>query len=74
MFIYNLKLNKKFCGILFSIICFILLAISICKILNEIKQENKSESIKNNYSIPSPDIAELTPENYCNILKEVHED
>ena len=78
MFIYNLKLNKKTWGkvliVLFSITCFILLAISICKILNEIKQENKSESVKNNYSIPSPDIAELTAENYCNILKEVHED
>lgn len=78
MFIYNLKLNKKFWGkfliILFSIICFILLAISICKILSEIKNENKNETIKNNYSIPSPDIAKITPENYCNILKEVHED
>ena len=78
MFIYNLKLNKKFLGklliTLFSIICFILLAISICKILTEIKNESNNETIKNNYSIPSPDIAELTSENYCNILKEVHED
>ena len=78
MFIYNFKLNKKFCGkiliALFSIICIGLLAISICKILLEVKEENKKEVIKDNYSIPSPDVAELTPENYCNILKEVHED
>ena len=78
MFIYNFKLNKKFWGkfliALFSIICIGLLAISICKILSEVKEENKKEIVKDNYSIPSPNIAELTSENYCNILKEVHED
>ena len=78
MFIYNLKLNKNNWGknliLLFSIICFILLAISIYKILNEIKTESKKSILKDNYSIPSPKIAELTSENYCNILKEVHED
>lgn len=78
MFIYNFKLNKKGFGkiliALFSIICLILLAISIVKILDEVKEENKKEIVKDNYSIPSPDIAEITPENYCNILKEVHED
>jgi len=77
MFIYNLKLNKK--GIskilitLFSLVCLILLAISISKILTEVKKENQKETIKDNYSISSPDIAEITPDNYCNILKEVHE-
>ena len=78
MFIYNFKLNKKFWGKfligLLSVICLILLAISISKILNEVKNESKKETVKNNYSIPSPDVAELTSENYCNILKEVHED
>ncbi len=78
MFIYNFKLNKKFFSkvliVIFSIICCILLAISICKILKEIKTNKDNEIVKNNYSIPSPDIAELTPENYCNVLKEVHED
>ncbi len=78
MFIYNFKVNKKFWGkiliILFSIICALLLAISICKIFSEIKEEKNREIVKNNYSIPSPDVAELTSENYCNILKEVHED
>lgn len=77
MFIYNLKLNKKNYGKLiiafFSIICIILLGISISKILNEIKTESQKEIIRDNYSIPSPKIAELTAENYCNILKEVHE-
>lgn len=78
MFIYNLKVNKKFFSkvliALISVFCCILLAISICKILNEVKSENKNEIVKNNYSIPSPDIAKITPENYCNILKEVHDD
>lgn len=77
MFIYNFKLNKK--GIskiliaLFSLICLILLAISITKILAEVKKESQKELVKDNYSIPSPDIANITPENYCNILKAVHE-
>lgn len=78
MFICNFKLNKTFWGKVLisfiSIICLILLAISISKIIKEIKTENKKELVKDNYSILSPDIAELTPENYCNILKEVHED
>ena len=77
MFIYNFKLNKKFWSkiviTVFSIICCLLLAISICKILKEVKEEKNNEIVKNNYSIPSPDVAELTSENYCNILKEVHE-
>ena len=77
MFIYNLKLNKKFWGkfliTTFSLICLVLLAISIVKIFNEIKQESNSEIVKNNCSIPSPEVAELTSENYCNVLKEVHE-
>ena len=78
MFIYNLKLNKKFWGkvliALISIIAIGLLSVSICKILSEIKEEKNKEIVKNNYSIPSPKIAELNSDNYCNILKEVHED
>ena len=77
MFIYHLKLNKKkFSKILIallSIICLILLAISISKILEEIKKEKQKEFIQDQYSIPSPSIAEISPDNYCNILKEVHE-
>ena len=77
MFIYNFKLNKKGISkiiiVLFSLICIVLLAISISKILTEVKKESQKEIVKDNYSIPSPDIAEITPENYCNILKAVHE-
>jgi len=58
---------------MFSIVCLLLLAVSIVKILGEIKQENSKEIVKDEFSIPSPDIAEISPENYCNILKEVHE-
>ena len=81
MFIYNFnlnKLNKKSLGkiliVIFSIICLILLAISISKILNEIKTENQKEIITDDCSIPHQDLSQLTPENYCNVLKEVHED
>lgn len=78
MFIYNFKINKKFFVkaliALFSVICMILLAISIVKILNEVKAETNKETITDNCSIPSPEIAEINSKNYCNILKEVHED
>ena len=50
MFIYNLKVNKKFFSkvliALISVFCCILLAISTCKILNEVKNENKNPKTK----------------------------
>ncbi len=77
MFIYNFKCSKKGIAkalmLIFIIICFILLGISISKILSEIREESTKEVVTDNCSIPSPEIAELTSENYCNILKEVHE-
>jgi putative membrane protein len=77
MFICNFKVNKKafFKGliILFTIIALILLAISISKIFKEIKNSKSNEVTTVNDTIPSPDVAVLTEENYTNILKEVHE-
>lgn len=77
MFIYNLKVNKKkltkICILIFIIIALILLAIASSKIFEEIKNTSNNETISVNDSIPQPDIAELTSENYTDILKEVHE-
>lgn len=78
MFICNFKLNKKkitkFLIIIFALIALILLAISSSKIFEEIKKAISTEEItKISDSIPTPEIAELTSENYTNILKQVHE-
>lgn len=77
MFICNFKLNKKkiakFFIFIFIIIALILLAISATKIFGEIKKASNSETTTVSDTIPSPDIAELTNENYTDILKEVHE-
>lgn len=74
MFICNFKLNKKIISkiilILACIICFILLAIAISEFIFKVKN-NDITTVSD--TIPSPEIANLTEENYTNILKEVHE-
>ena len=74
MFICNFKLNKKIISklilIIACIICFILLAIAISELITKIKN-NEVTTVSD--TIPSPEIANLTEENYTNILKEVHE-
>ena len=78
MFICNFKLSKKkiakiFIGI-FIIIALILLAISITKILGDVKSESTKEQTNSlSDCIPSQDVAVLNNENYTNVLKEVHE-
>ena len=77
MFICNFKVNKKkivkFFILLASIIVLIMLAVIISKVFNEVQEiENENNIVSD--TIPSPDIAELTAENYTDILKEVHED
>ena len=75
MFIYNLKLNKKKISkiilILAAFICLSLLAFAISEFVQKIK--NNQEIITVSDIIPSPEIANLTEENYTNILKQVHE-
>lgn len=75
MFICNFKLNKKFVSklilIIACIICFILLAIAISEFVSKIKNNQEVTTVSD--IIPSPEIANLTEENYTNILKEVHE-
>ena len=70
MFIYNLKLSGtkifKFVFIIIIIIVITLCGIVCYKVYNA--------SFKSNAEIPYPEIAEITPENYTNILKMVHDD
>ena len=77
MFICNFKVNKKiFSKILilfFIIVALILLAISTGKIFTDIKKSSNNEDTVVSDTIPSPDVAKLTAENYTNILKAVHE-
>ena len=77
MFICNFKVNKKkiikFFILIASIIVLIMLAVIVSKVFSEV-QEVENENLIVSDTIPSPDVAELTSENYTDILKEVHED
>ena len=76
MFICNFKINQKKIVKIFILIAAILvlalLGFIISKVWNEV-QNSTTENTTANDEIPSPEIANLTPENYTNILKEVHE-
>ena len=76
MFICNFKINQKKIVKIFILIAAILvlalLGFIISKVWNEV-QNSTTENTTVNDEIPSPEIANLTPENYTNILKEVHE-
>ena len=76
MFICNFKVNKKkiikFFILIASIIVLIMLAVIVSKVFSEV-QEVENENLIVSDTIPSPDVAELTSENYTDILKEVHE-
>lgn len=73
MLIYNIKLNKKkIFKFIFTIMIIIVISIGIVSLYNVL---NSIEEKNNNFvedKIPSNDVAFLTPENYTNILKEVH--
>ena len=68
MFVCNLKITSKFISKIIFVIIFILVivvaGISVYKIFNYQKV---------NDSIPTPDIANITSDNYTNILKSVHD-
>lgn len=78
MFICNFKINKKKITKIFifiaGIIAITLLAISTTKILGQIKQASKAETTVISDTIPCPEVANLTEENYTDVLKEVHDD
>ena len=77
MIVYNLKINKnailKFILILMGIIC---LTIGILSLVNILRSTNKKSEtfITDDSCMPLSDVAIIKPENYTNILKEVHED
>lgn len=74
MIIYNFKLNKKaiFKTIL-AVMTIIVLSIGVAGIYNVLSNMEKKNSNLINDSIPSSEVAILTPENYTNILKQVHD-
>lgn len=73
MFVFNLKLNSKNLFKIVLLVSFII-AVSLFLLAGfKIVTELLKEKNYNNFEIPSPEIAEITPENYTNILKEVHE-
>ena len=73
MFVFNFKLKSKQLFKFILIISFII-AISLFLLAGyKIITELIGEKTHNNFEIPSPDVAEISPENYTNILKEVHE-
>lgn len=74
MFVYNFKVNKssifKILMIFFCIIISGIIIVTLFQILNSSKKEKNIISD----TIPSSEIATITPENYTNILKAVHND
>ena len=74
MIIYNFKLNKKTifkaCMAVMIIICISIAIAGIYNVMNYL--ENKNNNIVAD-SIPSSYVAKIEPENYTNILKEVHD-
>lgn len=74
MIIYNVKLNKKFIFkfilIIMLIICISLGIVGIYNIYQNINKNKEFNLIDD--SIPSSEYAEITKENYTNILKQVH--
>ena len=74
MFVFNLKLNSKKLFKTVLLVSF-LIAISLFLLAGfKIVTELLGEKNYNKFEIPSPEIAEISPENYTNILKEVHDD
>lgn len=73
MFVFNIKINKNFlfkAFILFLILLvLIVLGISIYKIFS-----NADSTVTVNDSITAPEIANITSENYTNVLKTVYDD
>lgn len=74
MFVYNFKVNKS--GIFKTLLIFlgiIIIGLIFASLFNIIKDIDNDKNLIND-SIPSSEVATLTPENYTNILKTVHND
>jgi len=74
MFVYNFKVNKG--GIFKTLLIFlgiIIIGLIFVNLFNILKNIDIDKNLIND-SIPSSEVATLTPENYTNILKTVHND
>lgn len=75
MFIFNFKLKKssivKLIVCLLTIICIIIVGISLWKMLGNITKE---KTTVDSNCIPSEKVATLTEKNYTDVLKMVHDD
>jgi uncharacterized membrane protein YcgQ (UPF0703/DUF1980 family) len=75
MFVFNFKLNKstiaKILLVILAIICVIIAFIGLSKMLKKITKET---TIIDSDCLPSNEVAELTEENYTDVLKMVHDD
>ena len=73
MFIYNIKLNgKKVYKLLLILLCIIILIILTLSILKVFINAINSRKIMDKNSNNA--VLEITPENYTNVLKSVHDD
>ena len=74
MVIYNFKINKR--TIIKFILCLMILialSIGVASVYNILSKMEKNESSYIKDMVPESGVAKITPENYTNILKEVHE-
>lgn len=75
MFIYNVKINKtgywKFLLGILAVICISIFVVSIFKMINDMDVTTENTLLED--ELPKADVAHLTPENYTNILKVVHD-
>jgi len=75
MFIYNVKINKtrylKFILGILALICISIFIMAIFKMINDMDTNAENTFIEDDFK--KSEIAHLTPDNYTNILKAVHE-
>ncbi len=73
MFVFNIKLNKNILFKVFIILLIILSLVVLCASIYKIFTKANS-SITVNDTITAPEIANITSQNYTNILKTVYDD
>ena len=73
MFIYNVKVNgSKVFKIFFT--CIVILIIGIMAVVSYLVFNGASNSSNNSSCVPTNKITNISPKNYTNILKAVHDD
>lgn len=74
MFVFNLNAKKyfKFFFVIAFILVFLLMIFSCYKLYKEAKRKNEVFRINDDSCIEKADYPEIEPNNYSNVLKEVH--